>query len=105
MSVILGNNGFIWLSPTALEEHDGGEEGGGFSQDLSRTVTRSDRESISRLRACVLALASNGVMLWDTTLSHAHEESLRFSLAELLEEEAQAEVAEATRRRIEMEET
>ncbi len=42
VSVILGNNGFVWLSPTVLESEEEGEGtgGGGFSQDLSRTVAR-----------------------------------------------------------------
>ena len=41
MSVILGNNGFVWLSPTALEAEAADEgAGGGFAQDLTRKVAR-----------------------------------------------------------------
>ena len=103
-SVILGNNGFIWISPT---RHDGEEEGGGgggFAQNLTQ-VPKADREVISRVRNCVLALASNGVMLWDTTLIGAYEVSSKYQLTELLKDEVQADVANLTRQKIEMETT
>ena len=44
--------------------------GGGFTQNLTQ-VPRADREVVSRVRNCILALADNGVMLWDTTLGRA----------------------------------
>ena len=53
---------------------------GGFSTDLT-AVARADREAVARVRNCVLALASNGVMLWDTTLSHAFEASGRYGFS------------------------
>ncbi len=55
-SVILGNNGFVWVSPTQHEEaaHAAGAAatgnnaaGGGFTQNLSQ-VSRADREVVSR---------------------------------------------------------
>jgi exosome complex component RRP4 len=49
-SVILGNNGFIWVTPTQHEEEagaDGGGGGGGFAQNLGQ-VPRADREVVSR---------------------------------------------------------
>ena len=58
---------------------------------------------MARLRNCVLALASNGVLLWDTTLSHAYEASAKYSLQELLSTDAAADVANATRMQINME--
>ena len=79
-SVILGNNGFVWVSPTQHEEQasasssdnagDASSGGGGFTQNLTQ-VPRADREVVSRVRNCILALADNGVMLWDTTLGRA----------------------------------
>ena len=79
-SVILGNNGFVWVSPTQHEEQasasssdnagNASSGGGGFTQNLTQ-VLRADREVVSRVRNCILALADNGVMLWDTTLGRA----------------------------------
>ena len=79
-SVILGNNGFVWVSPTQHEEQasasssdnagNASSGGGGFTQNLTQ-VPRADREVVSRVRNCILALADNGVMLWDTTLGRA----------------------------------
>merc|ERR1712223_2037273 len=55
-SVILGNNGYVRIMPTCQEDNDEGGGGGGFAQNLN-IVQKTDREVISRLRNCVLALA------------------------------------------------
>ena len=110
-SVILGNNGNVWIMPTVLgDDDDSGGSGGGFSQNLS-IVPKSDREVISRLRNCVLALAGGSagyapVMLWDTTLTYAYEASLaKFPgpSHELLKPEVMAEIANMTRGQLIME--
>jgi len=108
-SVILGNNGNVWIMPTIQEDNEEGG-GGGFAQNLN-IVQKSQREVISRLRNCILALAggSSGhapVMLWDTTLTYAYEASLaRFphSSHELLKPEVMAEIAAITREQLIME--
>ena len=41
-SIILGNNGFIWISPTRGEDAEGG-----FTQNLE-VVPETERETISR---------------------------------------------------------
>ncbi len=64
----------------------------------------ADREVVARLRNCVLALTESCVMLWDTTLNHAYEASLRHAPHELLEAEVMADVARATRQTLRMEE-
>uniref|UniRef100_A0A8C4UG21 Exosome complex component RRP4 n=1 Tax=Falco tinnunculus TaxID=100819 RepID=A0A8C4UG21_FALTI len=71
-SVILGNNGFIWIHPT-LEHKD--EEAGGFTTNLE-PVPLSDREVISRLRNCIVALVNQKLMLFDTSILYCYEASL-----------------------------
>ena len=103
-SVILGNNGNVWIMPTSQEDTENLGGGGGFSQNLN-IVQKSDRDVISRLRNCVLALAGGStghapVILWDTTLTYAYEASLAkcpYSSHELLKPDVMAEIAAMTR--------
>ena len=109
-SVILGNNGNVWIMPTTQDDNDTLGGGSGFSQNLN-IVQKSDREVISRLRNCVLALAGGStghapVMLWDTTLTYAYEASLAkfpYSSHDLLKPEVMAEIATMTREQLIME--
>ena len=109
-SVILGNNGNVWIYPTSLNDDNESSAGGGFAQNLN-VIPKSDREVISRLRNCILALAggSSGhapVMLWDTTLTYAYEASLAkfpHSSHELLKPEAMSDIASMAREQLMME--
>lgn len=67
-------------------------------------MPRETRETIGRLRNCILALAQSKVMLYDTTILYAFEESIKYSVAELLIPEAMVDVAILTKQRIIMEE-
>nr|CAG4643344.1 EOG090X09DD [Ilyocryptus agilis] len=70
-SVILGNNGFVWICPTIHED-----SAGGFVQNLE-AVPHSDRLVISRLRNCVAALAQSRMMVYDTSIMYAYEASMK----------------------------
>ncbi|XP_049857816.1 exosome complex component RRP4 isoform X2 [Schistocerca gregaria] len=96
-SIILGNNGFIWLCPTASADEEGG---GGFTQNLEEKVDRADREVIARLRNCILALANSKMMLYDTSIQYAFDESMKYKVAELLQPEPMKDVAVLTRHRL-----
>jgi len=98
-SVILGNNGYVWIYPTSSEESEGG---GGFSQNMGM-VPRQDREVIARLRGCVLALSAHGVMLWDTTLSYAYEAAAKHHNTDLLRSDVMMEIAKSTRYQLQLE--
>ena len=100
-SIILGNNGFIWIYPSQLEQLEEGA-GGGFVQNLAQ-VSRSDREAISRLRNCILALVNNCVMLWDTTIIHAYDASLKYQVTEMLQNDVMRDIANVARRNVNME--
>ncbi|EDV36657.1 uncharacterized protein Dana_GF11836 [Drosophila ananassae] len=97
-SVILGNNGYIWIAPTKAQEQDGGE--GGFAQNLNEHVPRNDREVIARLRNCVLALAKCKLMIYDTSIQYAYEESLKYEAHELLQQNAIYDIGEQTQSRL-----
>ena len=95
-NVILGNNGYVWLSPAQLSED---EEFGGFAQNLS-VVPKSDRLDLARLRNCILALARSDVMLWDTSMTYAYDASMKYHPKELLKEEVMREIAEETQQHL-----
>lgn len=97
-SIILGNNGFIWISPMVNTEVTGGD--GGFSQNLSEVIPRADREVIARLRNCILALAHCKMMIYDTSILYAYEESMKYNVMELLQQEVIFDVAFQTQHRL-----
>merc|ERR1711874_22498 len=97
-SVILGNNGFVWISQTLREE----EKSGGFAQNLE-VVPSGEREVMSRLRNVILALAGSGTMLWDTSLIYGYEAGSKYSVAELLNKDCMRDVAVLTQQRLQME--
>ncbi|KAH8277788.1 hypothetical protein KR018_007396 [Drosophila ironensis] len=97
-SVILGNNGYIWIAPTKAQEQEGGE--GGFAQNLNEPVPRPDREVIARLRNCILALAKCKLMIYDTSIQYAYEESMKYEAHELLKQNAIYDVGKQTQARL-----
>merc|ERR1712112_585891 len=94
-SIILGNNGFIWIYQTG----GGDDDGGGFTSDLS-IVQHGEREVMARLRNVVLALANNGTMLWDTSIIYGYEASSKYAVTELLSPDSMRDVAHLTKQRL-----
>ncbi|KAI8497781.1 Exosome complex component RRP4 [Branchiostoma belcheri] len=126
-SVILGNNGYVWISPTVNDER--GESSGGMSRiwrrlvqvvDLiclekrkkkqsknkmfpsGKPVPSADREVIARLRNCILALATHKLMLYDTSVLYAYEASRQYQVKDLLQPDVAEKVADDTRQRLQM---
>ncbi|OWF54694.1 exosome complex component RRP4-like [Mizuhopecten yessoensis] len=100
-SIILGNNGYVWICPTINEEV---EQTGGYEQNLE-PIQKSDREVIARLRNCVLALAEHKMMLYDTSVLYTFEASLRYSVKETVKPEVMADIIEVAQQRLEREGT
>lgn len=69
--LILGNNGFIWISRLTSD----GTESGGHVLDFSE-VPLKERETIARIRNCILALAHHKVMIQDTSVLNAFDISV-----------------------------
>lgn len=99
-SIILGNNGFIWISATV---NDGEQNGlGGFTENLKEVVPLADRKVIARLRNCIVALANCKMMLYDTTIQYAFDESMKYKESELLQPEPMLDVCVLTQQRLHM---
>ncbi|XP_055456723.1 exosome complex component RRP4 isoform X2 [Psammomys obesus] len=95
-SVILGNNGFIWIYPTP--EHKD-EDAGGFIANLE-PVALGDREVISRLRNCIVLLVTQRMMLYDTSILYCYEASLGHQIKDILKPEVMEEIMLETRQRL-----
>uniref|UniRef100_A0A3B3BAE0 Exosome component 2 n=1 Tax=Oryzias melastigma TaxID=30732 RepID=A0A3B3BAE0_ORYME len=95
-SIILGNNGFVWLYPTMGQQE---EEAGGFYTSLE-PVSLSDREVISRLRNCLLALAAHKVLLYDTSVLYCYESSLQHQVKDILKPEVMEEIVMLTQQKL-----
>uniref|UniRef100_A0A2K6SWS1 Exosome component 2 n=1 Tax=Saimiri boliviensis boliviensis TaxID=39432 RepID=A0A2K6SWS1_SAIBB len=95
-SVILGNNGFIWIYPTPEHKE---EEAGGFVANLE-PVSLADREVISRLRNCIVSLVTQRMMLYDTSILYCYEASLPHQIKDILKPEIMEEIVMETRQRL-----
>ncbi|KAB1280148.1 Exosome complex component RRP4 [Camelus dromedarius] len=95
-SVILGNNGFIWIYPT--REHKE-EDAGGFIANLE-PVSLADREVISRLRNCIVSLVTQRMLLYDTSILYCYEASLPHQIKDILKPEVLEEIVMETRQRL-----
>ncbi|XP_071374449.1 exosome complex component RRP4 isoform X3 [Centroberyx affinis] len=95
-SIILGNNGFVWLYPTPGHQE---EEAGGFYTSLE-PVSLSDREVISRLRNCLLALAAHKVLLYDTSVLYCYEFSQPHQVKDILKPEVMEEIVMLTQQKL-----
>ncbi|RMB93412.1 hypothetical protein DUI87_30107 [Hirundo rustica rustica] len=95
-SVILGNNGFIWIYPTPEQKDD---EAGGYTANLE-PVPLSDREVISRLRNCIVALVTHKMMLFDTSILYCYEASLPHQIKDILKPEVTEEIVLEARQRL-----
>lgn len=100
VSVIIGNNGYIWISPIVNVEVEGQ---GGFAQNLE-TIPKADRETIIRIKNCIQALASCYVMIYDTSIMFAYDESMKYEVKELLNEEIMYEIGFYAKQRLSQQE-
>lgn len=102
-TVILGNNGYVWICPLEEEEPtltDNQTDRITAEERPPQNIQDTDRETIARLRNCVVTLADHGVTLFITSLQYAYDASLRHSVKELLKPEIQEEIAEVVRQRL-----
>ncbi|XP_072816396.1 exosome complex component RRP4 isoform X2 [Vicugna pacos] len=95
-SVILGNNGFIWIYPTPEHKE---EDAGGFIANLE-PVSLADREVISRLRNCIVSLVTQRMLLYDTSILYCYEASLPHQIKDILKPEVMEEIVMETRQRL-----
>uniref|UniRef100_G3MPB7 Uncharacterized protein n=1 Tax=Amblyomma maculatum TaxID=34609 RepID=G3MPB7_AMBMU len=96
VQVILGNNGYVWVCPLPSEE------GTKFVQSVDM-VPEVTRESISRVRNCIVALAHHHVVLFNTSIVYAYDISLEHKVNALTKPEVMKEVADLTKQKLLME--
>lgn len=64
-------------------------------------ISKSDREIMARLKNCIAALVASKMMLDDSSIMFAYEESLRYDdVKELLDPEVMLDVAFLTQHRL-----
>uniref|UniRef100_UPI00358EEE5E exosome complex component RRP4 n=1 Tax=Myxine glutinosa TaxID=7769 RepID=UPI00358EEE5E len=93
-SIILGNNGLVWIQPA-----NSAVEAGGFVTDLE-PVPISEREVISRLRNCVIILAHHRLSLSDTSVTYCYEASMAHEIKDITKPEISEEILLETRQRL-----
>eukprot|EP00038_Savillea_parva_P030014 m.74925 g.74925 ORF g.74925 m.74925 type:complete len:300 (+) comp8951_c0_seq2:54-953(+) len=106
VSVVLGNNGYIWIgldtsSPDHPPQQDPADGATGVS-DMTHArqvapVSRGPREKIARVRNVILALASHGLAIFDTTIIYAYEDSEHRDIKELTTPAVAAEITSRAR--------
>ncbi|KAF9178990.1 exosome non-catalytic core subunit rrp4 [Haplosporangium sp. Z 767] len=96
VDVILGLNGYIWVSAHVPQNLDEIDTELVYSNKNKEDITPNDRESIARVANCIRALAQEFIFINDTIISFAYEASLQFKLREMTKKEImQAIAAEA----------
>lgn len=89
-SIILGNNGYIWISSQEATDHQVPQKRFLGTIDIVRNhlensvESREQRKIVARLRNCITALARNDIMIFDTTIQYTYEASLKFEVRDLL---------------------
>ena len=81
VSIILGNNGYIWISKQSASHHQQVPSGGVNSLQEVTSECDDPRLAIARLRNCISALALNNIMIFDTTIQYTYEASLKFEVS------------------------
>jgi len=92
VSVVLGNNGFIWVGLNQDAKGSGGVAGAKVVP-----VSRGPRQKIARVRNVILALAAQGLAIFDTTIIYAYEDSEHREVKELADPDVAAEVTSRAR--------
>lgn len=80
--LVLANNGYIWISAARTTE----DIEYGFDLSLE-PIPLNTRQSIARMRNCILILKAGKIMLNLTSCTKCYEESMEFQVKELLEED------------------
>jgi len=106
VSLILGNNGYVWVCPPIATFDDSStlaansaNEGGGFVQNLE-PVSFPVREAMVRVANCVRVLASFSCPLFDTSIIYAYDAAVEYQAKQILEPEIASDMVQKVRFRL-----
>ncbi|KAG0326779.1 exosome non-catalytic core subunit rrp4, partial [Podila humilis] len=94
VDVILGLNGYIWVSahvPQSLDEIDTEQV---YSNKNKDDITPVDREAIARVANSIRALAQETMYINDTIISFAYEASLQYPLKDMIKRDVMQSIAQ-----------
>eukprot|EP00744_Colponema_vietnamica_P005096 GILI01007499.1.p1 GENE.GILI01007499.1~~GILI01007499.1.p1 ORF type:complete len:320 (-),score=69.57 GILI01007499.1:234-1151(-) len=103
VDVILGNNGYIWVSETRqTKDQEEGLNWAGQTGAEYKQVSLACRENICRIRNAIYALAQSFIMIYPPTITDVFEDSLTHGIApkDMLKPEVIAQVTVRARERV-----
>ncbi|GBP87264.1 Exosome complex component RRP4 [Eumeta japonica] len=101
ISIIIGNNGYIWISPQEQDVEVQTENENELPVKVLQPVSNLDRERMARIKNCIHALVASKMMLDDASIIYAYEESLKYEAPkDLLNPEAMLDIAFLTLHRL-----
>ncbi|CAI8022788.1 Exosome complex component RRP4 [Geodia barretti] len=78
-SVIIGNNGYVWISSMEVDQEDqillNPRDEPDTTREKDIAITREERETIARLRNCIQALVARKLTLFDTSIQYTFDAS------------------------------
>jgi exosome complex component RRP4 len=95
VDVILGLNGYVWVSKHITVLPDANEFEDLYSP-LNASISREDRICIARVCNVITALAGKNAMIFESSIVYAYESSLEFTLDEIVKDEVIAVIVEKT---------
>ncbi|CAI8022787.1 Exosome complex component RRP4 [Geodia barretti] len=100
-SVIIGNNGYVWISSMEVDQEDqillNPRDEPDTTREKDIAITREERETIARLRNCIQALVARKLTLFDTSIQYTFDASRGYEVKELLREDVMQEITEPAR--------
>ncbi|KIV82129.1 hypothetical protein PV11_04258 [Exophiala sideris] len=113
VDVILGVNGYIWLSKHIEQADDQGRMSGGVSisnldelvssaiySSQNDTIEEGTRKEIARISECIRILAEDGVRVDEDSVIKAYEAAVDADLSVMDQDSARTRMADEVRRRI-----
>lgn len=99
VGVVLGNNGYIWIGRSVnTESADTLSTPGAETRVKDDSKVSMDvRQRVARVRNTILALASQKLSIFDTSIIYSYEDSEHYPVADLLRADVAAEVTARAR--------
>lgn len=93
VEVLLGHNGYIWISPS-LSEDEIEERNAPESTWTPKPIQKDTRQAIARVKNAIAILAHLFIPVFPDTIMHIYNNSLAYSVADLLKPEIISKVTE-----------